>query len=544
MSSTVKKRDSAEITRIMRRVRSSDTTPEVTFRKALWSHGIRYKKTVNHLPGKPDIVIPSKQIAIFIDGDYWHGGQWRNRSLRSLEEQFGSTTSRAYWLQKIRRNMERDCRATSQLLSAGWAVLRFWESQLKHDLEGCLQMTLSLAKSGASSDTRSILPYKTCAEFFAGIGLMRMGLERQGWSVNWANDIDPEKHEMYRTHFGPVGCHFVEDDIHNISAQDVPSVTLATASFPCTDLSLAGAREGLDGEHSSAFWGFIRILKEMKDRKPPIVLLENVTGFLSSHKGKDFASALAALNEIGYAVDAFILDAARFVPQSRQRLFILGTLKPLCTSQPVREGLSFFESDVRPKALAEFIFAHDEIDWTLRDLPSQPRGEHILEDILEDYPHDSSVWWSPERANYLLNQMSEKHREIAEEMISQQVYSYGTVFRRIRKERSMAELRTDGIAGCLRTPKGGSGRQILFKAGRGKYFARLLSARECARLMGADDYQMEVPLNQALFGFGDAVCVPVVEWIAKYYLNPLVNEMIRGQVLHSPKVGVEYVLAR
>jgi DNA (cytosine-5)-methyltransferase 1 len=140
--------------------------------------------------------------------------------------------------------------------------------------------------------------------------------------------------------------------------------------------------------------------------------------------------------------------------------------------------------------------------------------------------------------------MSEKHREIAEEMISQQVYSYGTVFRRIRKERSMAELRTDGIAGCLRTPKGGSGRQILFKAGRGKYFARLLSARECARLMGADDYQMEVPLNQALFGFGDAVCVPVVEWIAKYYLNPLVNEMIRGQVLHSPKVGVEYVLAR
>lgn len=88
----------------------------------------------------------------------------------------------------------------------------------------------------------------------------------------------------------------------------------------------------------------------------------------------------------------------------------------------------------------------------------------------------------------------------------------------------MAELRTDGLAGCLRTPRGGSGRQILYKAGKGRYQVRLLTARECARLQGApDDFKISVPLNQALFGFGDAVCVPVVEWIAKYYLRPLLN---------------------
>ena len=94
----------------------------------------------------------------------------------------------------------------------------------------------------------------------------------------------------------------------------------------------------------------------------------------------------------------------------------------------------------------------------------------------------------------------------------------------------MAELRTDGIAGCLRTPRGGSGRQILFKGGEGQYFARLLTPRECARLMGANDFVMKdtLPLNQALFGFGDAVCVPAIEWIARYYLNPVVNEMMRG----------------
>lgn len=89
----------------------------------------------------------------------------------------------------------------------------------------------------------------------------------------------------------------------------------------------------------------------------------------------------------------------------------------------------------------------------------------------------------------------------------------------------MAELRTDGLAGCLRTPKGGSGRQILFKAGKGLYQVRLLTARECARLQGVpDDYQIAVPLNQALFGFGDAVCVPAIEWITQHYLLPSLRE--------------------
>ena len=99
----------------------------------------------------------------------------------------------------------------------------------------------------------------------------------------------------------------------------------------------------------------------------------------------------------------------------------------------------------------------------------------------------------------------------------------------------MAELRTDGIAGCLRTPKGGSGRQILFKAGYGEYTARLLTPRECARLMGADEYKMSVPLNQALFGFGDAVCVPVVSWIAEHYLNPVVDELELRDSNKAPK---------
>ena len=154
-------------------------------------------------------------------------------------------------------------------------------------------------------------------------------------------------------------------------------------------------------------------------------------------------------------------------------------------------------------------------------------------DILEDLPQDAPEWWSAPRAEYLLNQMSPKHRDIADRMIVGDRWSYGTVFRRVRTrngtKKSMAELRTDGIAGCLRTPRGGSGRQILFKAGHGTYQARLLTPRECARLMGAGNYKITVPLNQALFGFGDAVCVPVIEWIAQHYLNPMIAELIRGR---------------
>lgn len=365
-------------------------------------------------------------------------------------------------------------------------------------------------------------PPKTFAEFFAGIGLMRIGLERQGWSAAFANDMDPRKYEMYRVNFREVDRHFLLGDVHRLCADDVPTTTLATASFPCTDLSLAGSRSGLSGKQSSAFWGFISVLEMLGERKPPLVLLENVTGFLTSHGGSDFREALLALNRLGYSVDAFVLDAARFVPQSRQRLFVVGRQTPV---RSVRTTPSFYSSDARPKALADFIFLNPDIHWDIRALPPLPARNVSLEAILEELPEGAPEWWSAERADYLLHQMSPRHRAIADRMMAAQNWSYGTVFRRIRYGKSMAELRTDGIAGCLRTPKGGSGRQILFKAGHGQYRVRLLTPRECASLMGADDYRIHVPLNQALFGFGDAVCVPVVEWIAKHYLDPLLDDL-------------------
>src|SRR5438552_11267347 len=191
----------------------------------------------------------------------------------------------------------------------------------------------------------------TFAEFFAGIGLMRFGLERQGWKIAFANDICEDKYEMYAAHFEDADDHFVVEDIHKLDANEVPTVALATVSFPCNDLSLAGARAGLKGKQSSAFYEFVRILQEMEDRRPRFVLLENVTGFLTSRSGADFRAALLELNHLGYAVDPFIIDALHFVPQSRSRLFVVAELQSKREGSPSieekrRKNTEFFESEV------------------------------------------------------------------------------------------------------------------------------------------------------------------------------------------------------
>jgi len=282
----------------------------------------------------------------------------------------------------------------------------------------------------------------------------------------------------------------------------------------------------LSGKQSSAYWGFVRTLEEMGQRRPRIILLENVFGFLTSRGGEDFKAAMKALNSLGYSVDPFVINAERFVPQSRERLFVVARMAEAAEGDGLlAEDPIFFQDEIRPKRLAAFILDNPDILWSLRTLPPLPKRRFDLDLLIEQLPDSDPVWWSRERADYLLKQMSPMHRSMAEDMIVGKTTSYGTVFRRMRAGKSTAEMRCDGIAGCLRTPKGGSARQILFVAGKGRYRVRLLTPREHARLMGADEFRIECPANQALFGFGDAVCVPVVEWIAKNYLNSLFAEI-------------------
>ncbi len=377
---------------------------------------------------------------------------------------------------------------------------------------------------------------KTIAEFFAGIGLMRAGFEKAGWTTVLANDIDQTKRRLYLNHFDDTNTHFILEDIHKLSPDIIPTVDLATASFPCTDLSLAGKRAGLQGTQSSAFWGFINILEGMSHRKPPLILLENVAGFLTSNGGQDFHDALTALNEQGYAVDTFIINAAHFVPQSRVRLFVVGKL----TGEPNRKMKHRLpETEMRPDKLTKFIYDHPEIHWDINNkMPGLPSINNNLAVIVEKIKKASPLWFDKNRVEYLLNQTFERHLLKIMELKDGKSYTYLTAFRRVREGRSMAEIRFDGIAGCLRTPKGGSARQILLEVGKGEINIRLFTPRECARLMGADDFKLSGTVNEALFGFGDAVCVPVVTWIAENYLNKEFSKIIG-----SPQQTLQYETA-
>jgi DNA (cytosine-5)-methyltransferase 1 len=368
---------------------------------------------------------------------------------------------------------------------------------------------------------------KTAADFFAGIGLVSLGLVKQGWEVKYAIDHSEAKQRMYEANFR--SGHYHVKKIEDVKGEELPKVTLAHASFPCTDTSIAGARRGMDSGESSTFWEFARIVGEMGSEnglgKPPFLLIENVEGFLTSGESQDLVAAIEALNSLGYAVDMLLINAARFVPQSRVRLFLIGVLGELGQSAETVEAKLDQSTDARPNKIKTFIRKNPHLIWHLRDLPDLPVNSLKLKDIIDP----RAEWWPRGRADYLFSQMFDRHREEVRRLMQNQHWSYRTVFRRMRvrdgSKQSTAEVRTDGIAGCLRTPKGGSGRQIVIRVGKGQYDARLLNARETARLMGANDYKLDeqLSLNDALFGFGDAVCVSVIQWIAENYLEPLVK---------------------
>ena len=120
--------------------------------------------------------------------------------------------------------------------------------------------------------------------------------------------------------------------------------------------------------------------------------------------------------------------------------------------------------------------------------------------------------------------MSAAHRDRVDRYLEGEKVIVGTIYRRVRHGKTRSEIRTDGLAGCLRTPRGGSSKQIVFAVGQGSVRMRWMSPVEYARLQGAPNFPIKVGRNQALFGFGDAVCVPAISWIARNVLNQLVDD--------------------
>jgi DNA mismatch endonuclease (patch repair protein) len=116
---------------IMSHIRSNNTSIEVLLRKALWHEGIRYRKNLKTLPGTPDIAITKYKIAIFCDGEFWHGKNWEAKK-NSIK------TNRDYWIPKIERNIMRDCKTEKKLGTMGWTVFRFWGDEINNNVNSCV----------------------------------------------------------------------------------------------------------------------------------------------------------------------------------------------------------------------------------------------------------------------------------------------------------------------------------------------------------------------------------------------------------------------
>ncbi len=369
----------------------------------------------------------------------------------------------------------------------------------------------------------------TFYEFFSGGGMARAGLGA-GWRCVFANDFDFKKAATYRLNWGSDDTLFV-GDVREVRAADLPTADLAWASFPCQDLSLAGGGAGLKGERSGTFYPFWDVMKGLieEGRPPRVIALENVVGTLTSHGGKDFAAICKTFADAGYRYGALVIDAALFVPQSRPRLFVIG----------IREDMDIDESIVAPEPLAPFhtaglrraaeqVRGKARHQWVWWNIPVPARRNSTFADLIENKP-ESVAWHTQAETAALLRMMSPVNRAKVEAAKRAGRRMVGGVYKRTRRDESgakvqRAEVRFDDVSGCLRTPAGGSSRQVIIVVDGDRVRSRLISSRETARLMGLpEDYKLPSRYNEAYHLTGDGVVVPVVRHLAHHLIEPLIG---------------------
>ena len=370
--------------------------------------------------------------------------------------------------------------------------------------------------------------HPTWYEFFAGGGMARLGLGG-AWNCAFSNEWCEKKAASYRARFGDAELRVC--DVARLSTNDLPGTpTLVWGSFPCQDLSLAGNGAGLEGVRSGTFkpfWELMRGLVRL-GRHPQLIVLENVVGTLTSHDGKDFGLIVGAMVKEGYRVGAVVIDAVRFLPQSRPRLFIVGVHSDIAV--PPTLMLAGASAPWHTKSLRYAVQRlpkrqQDAWVWWNLPVPSEPVREFIT--VIEEKPTGVD-WHTKAETAHVISLMSSLHLKKLKkaQLLGKRIV--GTVYRRTRPNedgvnKQRAEIRFDQISGCLRTPVGGSSRQTIVVVEGPRIRSRLLSPREAARLMGVpDDYALPGKYNEAYHLFGDGLAVPVVQWLSAHLLTPIV----------------------
>lgn len=360
--------------------------------------------------------------------------------------------------------------------------------------------------SVARSRIPRILPQNPIfLEFFSGSGLVSHAIKSY-FSLAWANDICSKKASIFCANHDK--GKFKLDSITAINGRNLPLAPLSWASFPCQDLSLAGKTGGIRASRSGLVWEWLRVMDEMPQR-PPILVAENVVGLVSWQNGAHYQELHNAMVERGYKVGAMMLDAIRWLPHSRPRVFVVAVHKSVSIpGHLVDSSSNWLHSQAVVKA------AKGLDSWLWWKMPEPAPRQLRLSDIIDwDAPCFDS-----EANQRTISLIPAGHLKKLLESDLKAVPGY----KRMRHGQQVLELRFDDVAGCLRTPQGGSSRQFLVIKHGQELQSRLLTVSETAKLMGAPDtYQLPGGYNDGYKAMGDAVAVPVATYLAKNLLSKL-----------------------
>lgn len=301
----------------MRANRQVDTTPERLIRSALHRLGYRFRKDYRVRVGgrtlRVDIAFPTEGLAVFVDGCFWHQCPDHGTTPKS---------NRAYWVPKLRRNVERDALATRDLRRAGWSVMRLWEHvppDVATQSVGDAIETLRASRTRRKARTRGL-----AVDLFAGAGGSTAGLKEAGYKVVGAVESDTEAAKTYATNHGDV--ELFEEDIRNVAPSRLGwevglergELHLLNACPPCQGFSTLGA--GDVGDERNDLVSIV--LPFIDELRPRAFIVENVPGLRSDRRLK---ALLREATRLGYVVESYVVNAVDFgVPQSRRRLIAIG----------------------------------------------------------------------------------------------------------------------------------------------------------------------------------------------------------------------------
>lgn len=367
------------------------------------------------------------------------------------------------------------------------------------------------------------------------------------WKCQFANDFDPLKVQVYVDNWGD--AEILEDDIHKVEAEDLGRrADLAWASFPCQDLSTAGNGLGIgqaggaNRTRSGTFWAFIDLMKALKanGRLPRMVVLENVVGLLTINGGEEFKTVIAALDRLGMRAGAVVVDARHFVPQSRRRVFVIAVSKTARVADELvrAEPHPMWHPDPLVKAV-EKLSPQCREQWLWFNLGAAPELMKTLNKVVADRPVGVE-WHTPAETRRLIGMMSDTHRLKLSEAKKTGKRMVGTLSLRMRPSEGKTVQRTEicfrGLAGCLRTPKGGGSRPRIIVVKGGDVRTRLLAPEEAASLMGLKvGYRLPEVYDYAFKVIGDGVAVPVVSFLRTKLLTPLLRSVKRTRAAGARK---------